>query len=71
MVIRPAEEVKQGKTHALLELATALANGGKIGVISSERGSSSLLSPSAVARATGSALSTMPRCALRVRFAGH
>lgn len=38
---------KQGKTHAALELATALANGdkNKIGVISSERGSSSLLAP--------------------------
>jgi hypothetical protein len=35
---------KSGKTHAALELATALVGkGGKIGVISSERGSSSLL----------------------------
>lgn len=35
---------KQGKTHAALELATALSSDGRIGVISSEKGSSALLS---------------------------
>jgi len=56
MVIKQAQKVKQyarvcfwgveksGKTHAALELATLLVGeGGKIGVVSSERGSSSLL----------------------------
>lgn len=56
MLIKPAQKVRQhariclwgtekaGKTHAALELATSLVgDGGKIGVISSERGSSSLL----------------------------
>jgi hypothetical protein len=56
MIIKQAQKLRQnarvclwgiekaGKTHAALELATSLVGaGGKIGVISSERGSSSLL----------------------------